>query len=77
LNDMFHGEGKMQHSSGMVYEGQWVHGFPEKMATKIHIVMETKILELKCSQDLFSVTVNLCDDDDEIIPGESREIIIK
>ena len=38
--DEFHGQGMFRHVSGVVYDGLWINGFPAKMASKLHIIVE-------------------------------------
>lgn len=72
LHDMYHGDGKMQHSSGMLYIGQWLHGFPTRLASKLVLVVEESPLLIRQGQP-FKIGVKCVDDDDnEVVEGESK-----
>ena len=64
-NDSFNGQGKLQHSSGMMYEGLWINGKPADMASKLVILNATPIeneqgtyfqVEVECRNDIDTPT---------------------
>ena len=72
VEDEFHGRGVYRHVSGVVYDGMWLNGFPAKMASKIHIVVEKTPLIIRQGTP-FQIQVHCLNDDNEIVEGECTE----
>ena len=67
-NDLFHGDGYMEHASGILYSGQWVNGLPERMAAKIVITNDPPVIDIK-QGETFLITVEVRDGADELVEG--------
>ena len=68
MNDMFNGQGIMEHCSGMRYEGLWINGKPERLATKLVFKCEVTPLEV-IQGETFSIEVECRNDDGELVDG--------
>ena len=67
---MFHGDGKMQHASGMLYVGQWLHGFPSRLATKMVIMVEESPMIIRQGQP-FKIAIKCQDDEgNDVLEGD-------
>ncbi|XP_071176773.1 MORN repeat-containing protein 1-like isoform X24 [Mytilus edulis] len=74
-NDEFHGHGLYRHISGVIYDGMWLKGFPAKMASKLHIVVENTPMVIRQGTP-FTITVQCLNDENEVVGDEGREIQI-
>ncbi|XP_076113106.1 MORN repeat-containing protein 1-like isoform X9 [Mytilus galloprovincialis] len=74
-NDEFHGHGLYRHISGVIYDGMWLKGFPAKMASKLHIVVENTPMVIRQGTP-FTITVQCLNDENDVVGDEGREIQI-
>ncbi|CAC5419856.1 unnamed protein product [Mytilus coruscus] len=74
-NDEFHGHGLYRHISGVIYDGMWLKGFPAKMASKLHIVVENTPMIIRQGTP-FTITVQCLNDENEVVGDDGREIQI-
>ncbi|KAG2459359.1 MORN1 protein, partial [Polypterus senegalus] len=72
-NDLFNGHGTMIHSSGIIYEGQWINGQPACAATKI-VIEGGDVLEV-FQDSFFNVEVQLQDDEGQLIANENGRLL--
>lgn len=73
--DEFSGRGIIRHISGVVYDGLWLNGFPAKMSSKLHIVVESTPLVIRQGIP-FQIRVECRNEEDEVVVDEGREIQI-
>ncbi|XP_052061456.1 MORN repeat-containing protein 1-like isoform X2 [Mytilus californianus] len=74
-NDEFHGHGLYRHISGVIYDGMWLKGFPAKMASKLHIVVENTPMIIRQGTP-FTITVQCLNEENEVVGDDGREIQI-
>lgn len=64
--DHFNGLGTMSHCSGVTYEGIWINGVPERMASKLAIKSAVETIEI-VQGDSFLIEVECQDDEGELV----------
>ena len=68
-NDVMSGMGYMKHSSGIVYEGNWINGLPQAFATKLVFVPNQEVYYID-KEKSFNIEIQCHNDDKELIPGK-------
>lgn len=63
------GMGYIKHSSGIIYDGHWINGLPQLLATKL-VFVSNQTVNFIDKEKPFNIEIQCHNDDKELIPGK-------